>query len=356
MTKLSRPRLIDVAERAGVSSAVASTVLNDRQDSNIRVRPETAERVRQAAQVLGYLANPAAQSLAGGQNRLLGVFTFEPIFPLAQQNFYHPFLLGIESEAEDQDYDLLLFTSARAGAGRRQRQIFRGGVNRLGLADGAVLLGREDDRSEVGLLIRQQYPFVYVGRREIGGADIAYVAADYAASTARVMTHLAELGHRKCVYLGSLGEHEANIDRQQGYAQALTRLELPQDPAWKRRIQPDELSAELLRGWLGLGVTAFIIEDDMVARQLLRVANGAGLSVPRHFSVALLGDLLEPVDDALQWTMFRIPREEMGRQAVRLLVGILTGREKSTRVVLPCEFTKGVTSGPVPQDPRELGV
>jgi len=113
--RVSRPRLVDVAARAGVSTAIASTVLNKRGDSNMRASPETAERIRTAARELGYSPNPAAQRLALGRNRILGVFTFEPIFPLAQQDFYHPFLLGIEQEAEEQDYDLLLFTSARTG-------------------------------------------------------------------------------------------------------------------------------------------------------------------------------------------------------------------------------------------------
>ncbi|MEX2535060.1 MAG: LacI family DNA-binding transcriptional regulator [Trueperaceae bacterium] len=343
-----RPRLVDVAKRAGVSSAVASTVLNDRQDSNIRVSPETASRVRQAAQELSYLPNPAAQSLAGGKNHILGVFTFDPIFPLTQQNFYHPFLLGIEQEAEDQDYDLLLFTSARTGEGQRQRQIFRGGINRLGLADGAVLLGREDDRSEVSQLIRQHYPFVYIGRREISGAEVPYVAADYASGTEQVMRHLAELGHRRTAYLGSLGDHEANIDRREGYSRAITALGLPDDPSWKRRIQPEELTEEILRGWVRSGITAFIVEDDMVARRLMRVAEASGFDVPSDLSVALLGDPLEHVEDSLPWTMFRIPRKEMGREAVKLLAGILSVGKKDTRVVLPCKFELGVTSGPAP--------
>lgn len=348
MSGFVRPRLSDVARRAGVSAAVVSTVLNDRHDSNIRVSPETAERVREVARELGYLANPAAQSLARGRNHILGVFTYERIFPLAQQNFYHPFLLGIESEAEEQNQDLLLFTSARAADDQGARQIFRGGVNRLGLADGAVLLGREEDRSELARLIKQGYPFVYVGRRELPGAELHNVAADYAGATAGIVRHLAALGHEQLAYLGSLSLHEANRDRQMGYLAALGELGLAADAGWDRRVQLDEVTPEYVRARLDGGATAFVVEDDIAARRLLSAGAEIGLQPPHDFSLALLGDPLEPSDEDRPWTMFRIPREEMGRQAVRLLLKILAGEAVEERVVLTCDLSVGVTTGPPP--------
>lgn len=361
----ARVRLVDVAKRAGVSIAVASTILNNRAASTIRASAETADRVREAARELGYSPNPVAQRLARGRNQILGVFTFEPIFPLTQKNFYHPFLIGIEQEAEDLSYDLLLFTSARSDPGRRQRQIFRGGVNRLALADGSILLGREEDRSEVSRLIEQRYPFVYLGRRVIDGVSVPYVGADYVSATAQVVEHLAGLGHRSFLYVGSLGDHEANLDRRLGYARALAALGLPDDPARQRRIQPDEISGEQLEAWLGAGVTAFVVEDDMVATRLLEVASAKGLDVPGDVSVALLGDALEHVEADVPWTMFRIPREAMGRQAVRLLASLLAARpsgpgsdaasvggtalgEASRQIVLGCALVPGGTAGPAP--------
>ncbi len=359
----TRPRLVDVAKRAGVSIAVASTILNNRAASTIRASAETAERVRQAARELGYLPNPVAQRLARGRNQILGVFTFEPIFPLAQKSFYHPFLIGIEQEAEDLSYDLLLFTSARSDPGRRQRQIFRGGVNRLALADGSILLGREEDRSEVSRLIEQRYPFVYLGRRAITGFDVPYVGADYVSATAQVVRRLVGLGHRSFLYLGSLGDHEASLDRRAGYAHALEELGLPNDPARQRRIQPGEISGDRLEAWLADGVTAFVIEDDMVATRLLEVAASRGVRVPDAMSVALLGDALEHVEADVPWTMFRIPREAMGRQAVKLLAAILAARTRapgadaaveedapaaSRQIVLSCSLVEGATAGRAP--------
>ncbi|WP_167803276.1 LacI family DNA-binding transcriptional regulator [Pseudoroseicyclus tamaricis] len=65
----------DVARAAGVSTAVVSAVLSPKKNSSIRVAPETAQRVHEAVQRLGYVPNLVARSLAGGERKLLGVFT-----------------------------------------------------------------------------------------------------------------------------------------------------------------------------------------------------------------------------------------------------------------------------------------
>src|SRR4051812_50113254 len=64
-----RPTIHDVAERAGVSIATVSRVLNDSGD----VSAPTRQRVRAAASELGYAADPAARALVSGQTRLGGV-------------------------------------------------------------------------------------------------------------------------------------------------------------------------------------------------------------------------------------------------------------------------------------------
>lgn len=362
--KRARPRLSDVAKLAGVSTAIASTVLSNTGSSNIRASVETSERVRRAAEELGYVPNPAARRLARGRNRILGVFTFEPIFPLTQQNFYHPFLIGIERQAEERDHDLLLFTSAGAGARERQRSIFHGHVNRLGLADGSILLGREQDRTEVSRLIDHEYPFVYIGRRVINGVQVPYVGADYISATSGVVEHLVRLGHRRLAYLGSLEEHEANLDRREGYLNAVKELGLDPGPGWDTRIQPAEVTGARLEAWLQDGVTALVIEDDMLANHVLNVARERGVGVPSDLSIVLLGDALEQAEDPTPWTMFRIPREAIGRQAVQLLLEVL-GRSggplesspepdglgsttDSLQIMLPCTFEAGVTTGAAP--------
>src|SRR4051794_28668082 len=64
-----RLRLVDVAERAGVSLATASRALAGRDG----VSQEVADRIRQISRELGYVANPYARTLAGGASSTVGL-------------------------------------------------------------------------------------------------------------------------------------------------------------------------------------------------------------------------------------------------------------------------------------------
>lgn len=162
---MKAPRQSDVARLAGVSQSAVSRVVSGEVD---RIPVETRDRILAAVKELGYVPNAAARNLRNKRNRLLGVHTFESVFPHAREDFYFEFLLGIEERAEEIGYDLVLFTSTGTSDGRRR--IYRDGTNRLNLADGTVLLGAATDREELARLWHDGYLFVHIGRREVPGA------------------------------------------------------------------------------------------------------------------------------------------------------------------------------------------
>ena len=340
MRTYKRPRLIDVARLAGVSPATVSLVVNNRLSGNVRIPPETQQRVLEAVQQLGYVADPVAQSLSGARNRLLGVFTFESIFPVQFRDFYYPFLVGVESAAEELNFDLVLFTSTSASHG--QRRIYRGGANRLRLADGAVLLGAEDDKSELQRLVDEQYPFVFIGRRELPNAAISYAAADYAAATCDMVEYLFALGHRCVAYLGVATANESIADRRRGYHTAYARSNLPFDPDWLSVQGGQELPGVLAR-WLKAGVTALVAESAPFSVDLVRTCHEMRLVLPQDISIAFLGDLSTDLPWDLEATTFTIPRQEMGATAVRLLAELLGQEDASAvrQVTLPCRLSPG---------------
>ena len=63
---MAHPTLATLAEHLGLSRATVTHVLNGRGDS-LRIRPETQHRVREAAQALGYRANPSARAVRAGR-------------------------------------------------------------------------------------------------------------------------------------------------------------------------------------------------------------------------------------------------------------------------------------------------
>ncbi len=339
-----RVRQTDVARLAGVSPTTVSLVINNRTGDNVRIPAETRERVLSAVDELGYVVDPAARSLAGGQNSLLGVFTFEAIFPLIHRDFYYRFLVGIEEEAEQQGYDLLLFTSAGSESG--QRHIYKQGVNRLRMADGAILLGIAEDKQEVERLVDEGYPFVFVGRRELPGRRLSYVAADYVAATEELVGHMIAAGHRRIGYLGLDTTNESQVDRRLGYRLAHERAGLTYDPSRLQTVSKAEvLTPEVIHSMLADGITAFVLETGPVTDCFPACMEALQLTPPYDLSVATMGDPMEGSPPYADMTAFSIPRRAMGAHAVRIMAEILAHPAAAAprHITLPCKFVPGST-------------
>ncbi|GAA4415583.1 LacI family DNA-binding transcriptional regulator [Georgenia halophila] len=328
----------DVARLAGVSQTTVSMVLTGTGAAQRRVSDAVRERVLRAIEVTGYAANPAAQRLAGGRTSIVGVYTYESVFPTSASDFYHPFLEGVENEAERTGVDLLMFTSMSAGTGRRL--VSSGGVGRLRLADGCVLLGRHSYPEDLAELLRQDFPFAFVGRREAPGGAVPWAGAAYAPATEQVTDHLLALGHRRIVLINEFTGHESIEDRAKGYRVAMARAGL--QPV--SLDEPDLTSGELLDNLRTAGVTAAVVSSDLAA-PLRRAALARGLSVPGDLSIARLGDPETVETEDVDWTGFLIPRREMGAEALRVVLRQLTplDGDDNLQARIPCTFVPGST-------------
>jgi DNA-binding LacI/PurR family transcriptional regulator len=323
----------DIARLARVSQTTVSLVLNNRTAASARIPAETRDRVLKVIRETGYVADPLARRLLQQRNQILGVFTYESVFPSASADFYHPFLSGIEESAEELGCDLLLFTSAPVTDGRRL--VFHDN-NRLRIADGSLLLGRRIPASELSRLVAEKYPFVSVGRRDTpllpdgSPAVIPYVGADYTTATATVTARALQLGHTQVAFVGPGKGAESSADRLKGFHQVAPR---------GLHLEGGEVLDELL----GRGVTAVFVEDLADAAALAAAARQRGLDVPGDLSVVALGDASRPVEGDDEYSGFHIPRKEMGRRAVGLLEAVLSGDEADPQQLLACELVDGST-------------
>jgi len=308
----------DIARMTGVSQATVSFVLNGRSDGEVRIAPETRARVLRAIRESGYVADPIARRLAARDNRIIGVFTYEPVFPTDNSDFYHPFLVGIEEQAESLGSDLLLLTSAPVIDGRRR--IFHDG-NRLRLADGCILLGRALDRDELTRLVADGFPFVSVGRRDDAGGPVPYVGADYQTATAALVERAAHFGHQRTAYLGQGEGPESYADRMAGFRRVA--------PRGVHATTPEQIPAD---------VTVVFAEEH---------TDGVDLAARRPgLSVVTLGEPTRaaPPSDKT-FTGFQIPRQQMGREAMEVLTALLNGTPTATQRLLPCVLVEGSTLG-----------
>ncbi|MCS5720217.1 LacI family transcriptional regulator [Herbiconiux sp. CPCC 205763] len=336
------PRQSDIARAANVSQATVSMVLNGRASEN-GIPEATQKRISAALAEAGYVPNAAARSLRGGRNGLIGVHTFERVFPISSEDYYNEFLNGIEEQAVDEGLDLVLFASTQRPDG--SRSIYGNGSNRLRLADGAIMLGFETNDDELVRLAGEGYPFVFIGRREVSGTPIPYVTANYHAAMEPVVRLLTEHGHRGAVYLGSPLRRPAQRERLAGIEHFAGEQGLEVRTAFR---DPAEITAAWLEDLIADGATAIIAETYDSALPLHEVVNALGVDVPGRLSVVCLeSDSLH--DENGSWSRVGVPRKEMGRRAVRLLLQLMDGAITADHVeIVECEPPSAISIGPAP--------
>ncbi len=90
-----------IAARSGFSKATVSRVINHEGS----VKPSTAAKIEQVIQELGYTPNTIASALSGGKSRTIGV-----LLPDIITEYYSALLMGIDTVAEEKNYNILLKT------------------------------------------------------------------------------------------------------------------------------------------------------------------------------------------------------------------------------------------------------
>ncbi|WP_410615239.1 LacI family DNA-binding transcriptional regulator [Amycolatopsis sp. lyj-109] len=304
---MGRVRQTDIARVAGVSQATVSVVLGGNR-TGVRLAESTRLRVLKAAEQLGY-ADPLANQQAG--HDLFGICAATPAFEAHQA-----ILAGIEAEAAALGKDLIMFTAPGPGFLRRTR-----------LADGCLFLGGPTPVEQLAT----GYPIVHIGRRQEPGGCVPWVDADYASASAEVLARLRRAGHRRIRYLREPGDTPAARERERG---------IGADPGSVVRTDGTVL-ATAIRGWLGEGVTALVV-DEAVCVPAQRALRAAAVSVPGDLSLAVLG---RPPSGP-EISGFEVPRRALGREAVRLLASVVATGAGEHRL-LACPPVAGATIAPV---------
>jgi DNA-binding LacI/PurR family transcriptional regulator len=334
MNSSKRATQADVAKRAGVSRGTVSLVLNGA-DTRIPISEETRARVLQAADELGYTPNPVAQMLVQGSNRLIGVFTYEAIFPFDRNDFFFPYLTGIQREASVNDYNVLLFT--------RSHRIFSNTMNSLLLADGSILLGGSPDRAELARLSEERYSFVYIGRREVPGHAINWVANDYQMGSYQAAQHLFQLGHTTVAFCGNSMNAEPQHDKLAGChkavneAQGVEFLTIPED-IFKDR-------PNFLRALHDNHITALLCSDNNAFYSVLSYFYEQGIRVPEDISVVCLTSIEHSLPYPHLPSFVQLNRPTLGQVAVQTLIKLMNGEfTDPQQIYIPCEFVAGGTT------------
>lgn len=328
MAAKQRSTLVLVAERAGVSIASVSRVLND-----LPASADVAERVRQAARELGYVPDATARSLKAGRTEQIAIAVADVGNPV-----YVQMMRTVAAELGETPYRLVL--SSTGNDPEAQIELLSS-LNR-GFADGLILIPiRLTDRL-VDAIGASRLPIVVIGSIP-DGLDVDNVRADSATGISLALEHLAAAGHRRIGFLNGPRDTVPGEARRRGFELAMARLGLETSSVVEASdftfpagtaVAP-ELLADPERC-----PDAVVCANDLLAIAAIKAITDAGLRVPEDVAVIGMDDsdvalLANPALSSVD-----LGAQERSRIAAQLLLERLADPERATqRVVVPPTLT-----------------
>ncbi len=309
------PTISDVAERAQVSIATVSRVLN----GSTPVQPEKAERVRLAMNELKYVPRAAARGLASRKTNTIGL-----VFSEISGAFFPHLLKGIEAQLHSENYELLVY-STDSQRPKKRKPI--GEHN----TDGLLIFAASLESEELKRLYDLNFPLVLLHETPPKGMNIPVITIENKDGAQMLVSHLIEKhGRRRIVFLRGTEGHEDSEWRERGYREALEAHDIPYDASLVSSAEFEEEGGFLAIEKLiseNVDFDAVFAGDDDAAIGVYRSLKKAGRLIPDEVAVVGFDDVqfARYVSPAL--TTIRAPIEEVGREAVRQLLHQLNGEQ-----------------------------
>ncbi|KUM35412.1 LacI family DNA-binding transcriptional regulator [Arthrobacter sp. EpRS71] len=296
-----RVGIADVAEKAGVSHATVSRVMN----GNAAVDPGIAARVRAAAVELKYQPNPVGRSLALGKTDTIGI-----VVPDLANPTFQAILRGLSIAAAQDGYRVLIADSSEVTS---EESILAGEARRR--CDGVVLCAPRMSDAELEELAPTLHPLVLINRTTIA-TNTPSLSVDYGQGIQELAQHLVTLGHRRLAFLSGPEHSASNRQRLVGLDQF--------------RAEHPEIELQMLHGGsnfdsghesteaiISSGATGILAFNDLVAMGLLSGLHERGIRVPEDISVTGFDDIPFAKYTTPPLTTAAVPINELGSLAWR---------------------------------------
>ena len=316
----------DVANLAGVSRTTVSFVLND--VKRFSIRPETAAKVRQAAQQLGYVPNASARALASNSAMAIGlIMTRNPQY-IASDSFL-PLIMGGMMDVVKQNQLGLLVEWVEPGQQLRTYME----LTRARHIDGMILMTPRSDDTGLKALEDSDIPAVLMGY--IPGLKLHSVDVDNIQAAKVAVDHLIELGHQKIACITNAATpYTSSNQRFDGYKQALADAGLAFDPKLVRQADFDSHSGyKQMQSLLETNpdFTAVFVASDAVAIGAMLAIREAGLSIPDDISIVGFDDIPAASYVTPKLSTVHMPAKEIAQHSCELLLQLMRGEKPATK-------------------------
>lgn len=321
--------IYDVAKAAGVApSTVSRTFARPG-----RVNADTAARIRQVAQELGYRARPVGQGLAGTRTRLLGLMVSDVANP-----FYSQLIRGAQLAATEAGYEILL-TDSRESSARERAALER----LIPVVEGFIIGSSRMSDSAIRTIAKQR-PMVVLNRSLV---DVPSVVSDVGGGVRAALNLLHELNHDAVTYVAGPEASWADGVRFRAIRDTGAKLGIavhrvgPFLPSFEGGLSAARVLSER-------PPTAVVVYNDLMAIGLMRGLLIENIGIPGQVSVIGFDDILTSRVVTPALTTVAAPLRQMGATAVKNLIATINGaKHRATEaLVLPVQLKIRESTGP----------
>lgn len=314
----------DIAQKLNISSATVSRALNN----HPAISDETKKKVKKTAARLHYRKNNIASSLRSGQTGLIGV-----IIPSAEINFFGSVVHGIESIANENGFNVLIYQSNESYEQEKK------GIEALLKArvDGIMVsIAKETtDYSHFLQAKKAGIPVVFFDRVS-DSIEADSVAIDDYTGAFLATSHLAEQGYKTIAHISGPQHISIFKSRLEGYMAALKAHKLTFN---KQFIYEGDVSIEAgrkaIRHFLQLKITpdAVFAVEDFTALGAIKELKEHHINPPREFGV--MGFANESFGEHITPSLSTIDQQtvNMGKEAITLILGLVNKKNKKSKEI-----------------------
>ena len=316
-----------ISEITGFSPATVSNALNYKRGVNA----ETSARIFKAARDLGYYDDSRISKVKFVMFKKTGVIVENnPFFPLL--------IAGVEQEARASGMEMIMCNLDKRDSSYVEQVKWLQNDK----ASVIVLLGTEMQDEDIDVVRGISNPFVTV---DYWKEDMSFnsIVINNEDSTRMATEYLIAKGHREIGYLKGNFRITPFRGREEGYRSALHRAGIPLNEEYQVTLSITIDGAyEDMKRYLRTNPklpTAFFADDDMIAHGAMKAITECGLRIPEDVSIIGFDDVAFSAVSSPALTTVRVPKQELGRVAVRRLMQMMQdGGGSNLKIAVGTQF------------------
>ncbi len=300
-------KLIDIANKAGVSISTVSNVLNGKSN----VGKETRENIIKLCEEMNYVPNMAGKNLKSLENKTV-LFTFNDF----DRPFYLKIIAGISDCVNHYEYDLLICTEKALEK-----------YMNLSMTCGCISLDQRITNDKIEKYANEDYPVVVIDR-VLDNPYIKCMIVDNYSSMSILVQGLVDRGYRKFGFLGGIEHTADNRERYQAFLDVLEKnnINFEQENYYSGNYKEESgYRAAKLMLLSGRIPEVLVCANDSMAIGAIKAYKSAKKSIPNDIAITGFDD--GETAAAMGLTTVKIPDYERGYLATKALIENIRGKK-----------------------------